>query len=211
MSSRAPLLGPWVQLLGSGQDVVGAGGELLDRYAEPHRRYHDLRHLAEVLEAVRAMADGEVPAPVLLAAYWHDAVYDPAAGDNEERSAALADRTLTRLGRPAAEVGEVVRLVLLTRTHDPDDGDVAGALLCDADLAILAAPPDRYRSYARDVRQEYGHLSDEAFFTGRADVLRALARYEHLFRTPEGRRRWEALARQNLQSELDELGAAPPP
>jgi len=148
------LLEPWVQLLGSDPDVVGAGEELLDRYAEPHRRYHDLRHLAEVLDAVRAMADREVPAAVLLAAYWHDAVYDPAAGDNEEHSAALADRTLTRLGRPAAEVGEVVRLVLLTRTHDPDEGDVAGALLCDADLAILAAPPDRYRSYARDVRQE---------------------------------------------------------
>lgn len=211
MTPRTALLEPWVRLLGAHEDVTAAGEDLLDRYAEPHRGYHDLRHLAEVLQAVRALADDDAPPPVLLAAYWHDAVYDPIAGDHEERSAALADHTLTRLGLPPAEVDEVVRLVLLTRTHDPAEPDVAGALLCDADLAILAAPSERYSSYVRGVRQEYGHLSDEVFRRGRAEVLRALARHEHLFRTPQGRSRWEVAARQNLQSELAELGADPQP
>lgn len=210
MTSRAALVALWLRLLGAQQQVTSAGGELLDRYAEPHRRYHDLRHLAEVLDAARALTD-DVPPPVLLAAFWHDAVYDPTTTGNEQRSADLADRTLTRLGRTRGEVDEVVRLVLLTRTHDPAEQDAAGALLCDADLAILAAPQERYRSYVRGVRQEYAHLSDDEFRRGRADVLRALERHQHLFRTPQGRRRWEAAARQNLRSELVELGAAPPP
>ncbi|MCW2714528.1 MAG: metal-dependent phosphohydrolase [Frankiales bacterium] len=210
MTSRSPLLASWVELLGPAEDVVLAGQQLLERYAEPSRRYHDLRHLAEVLDALRLLAGAEVPAPVLLAAYWHDAVYSGRAGDDEERSAELADLVLTGLGRSPEEVGEVVRLVLLTRTHDPEQADAAGALLCDADLAVLASPPDRYRSYVTGVRQEYAHLSDEAFRAGRAGVLRVLDRHEHLFRTPEGRRRWEARARQNLRSELDELGAVPP-
>jgi predicted metal-dependent HD superfamily phosphohydrolase len=204
------LLQPWVDALGEGPDVRRAGEELLSRYAEPHRRYHDLRHLAEVLAALRTLGAGTA-VPVVLAAYWHDAVYDPRAPDNEARSAVLAGTVLGGLGLEAAAADEVVRLVLLTATHDPDPHDTAGGVLCDADLAVLGAPPARYRTYAADVRREYGHLDDEAFRAGRAAVLRDLLGRTRLFTTEPGRRRWDATARRNLQDELARLGAAPPP
>jgi predicted metal-dependent HD superfamily phosphohydrolase len=100
--------------------------------APPHRHYHTLAHLAAMLAIVR-------PWPVVeLAVWFHDAVYDPRATDNEEAS---AERSLPAVGAAPATVAEVARLVRLTATHDPAPGDGAGALLCDADLSILAARP----------------------------------------------------------------------
>ena len=204
------LLEPWVEALGPGQKVRAAGRDLLVRWAEPHRRYHDLRHLAEVLAALR-MLDPDGPATVLCAAYWHDAVYDPAAADNEQRSALLAADAMGGLGAAPPDIAEVVRLVLLTATHRPEPADDAGALLCDADLAVLGSAPERYLQYAADVREEYAHLGDEAFRRGRAAVLRGLADRTSLFTTASGRRRWERPARENLRAELARLDAAPQP
>ena len=205
------LLQPWVDALGERPEVLRAGRDLLRRYAEPHRRYHDLRHLGEVLEALRALVDGgHVPGPVVLAACWHDAVYDPEAADNEQRSALAAATVLRRLGVAPADVAEVVRLVLLTVGHDPEPGDRHGALLCDADLAVLAAAPDRYGAYAADVRAEYGHLDEATFRAGRASVLRTLLDRPRLFTTEQGHRRWDAPARRNLGDELARLVAGPP-
>lgn len=205
------LLQVWSRAVGAHGSAETQGRALLSRYDERQRRYHDRRHLAEVLKALEVLSpDADVPSTVVLAALFHDAVYQPTAADNEERSAVLAEQVLVELGRPRSEVDEVVRLVRLTATHDAADDDTAGALLDDADLAVLGAPPERYREYAADVRSEYDHLSDEAFTTGRAAVLRELAERPRLFRTERAHRRWDDQARQNLQGELSRLGAAQP-
>jgi predicted metal-dependent HD superfamily phosphohydrolase len=185
------------------------GADLLRRYGEPHRRYHTTEHLAAVLDHVDELADeaGDAEA-VRLAAWFHDAVYDPSRGDNEERSAVLAERMLADTDLPAETVAEVARLVRLTTTHDPRDDDRNGAVLCDADLAILAAPPDRYAAYAASVREEYAAVPDDAFRAGRAEILRSLLELPALFRTAPARERWEAAARHNLQTELMLLGRA---
>jgi predicted metal-dependent HD superfamily phosphohydrolase len=183
------------------------GRDLLRRYAEPHRRYHTTEHLAAVLDGVDELAaEADDADAVRLAAWFHDAVYDPARGDNEERSAVLAERTLAGAGRTAAVIAEVARLVRLTTTHDPAEDDRNGAVLCDADLAILAADPERYAAYAAAVREEYAAVPDEAFRAGRAGVLRGLLDLPALFRTRAGHERWEAAARHNLETELMLLG-----
>lgn len=177
--------------------------KLLERWAEPQRRYHTTAHLAAVLDHLDALADhAEDPELVRLAAWFHDAVYRPDRSENEERSAALAERALTEAGLADSQVEEVARLVRLTVTHDPADGDTNGEALCDADLAILAAPPQDYAAYTRAVREEYGFVPDEAFRAGRAAVLRQLLDLPRLFRTPHGRAAWEAPARENLTTEL---------
>ncbi|MCX3060269.1 HD domain-containing protein [Streptomyces beihaiensis] len=193
--------------------MSGAGGpdvdpyayadRLLARWAEPQRRYHTTDHLAAVLDHVDVLAEHAAePELVRLAAWFHDAVYRPDRSENEERSAALAERALTEAGLAPPQVAEVARLVRLTVAHDPADGDTNGEVLCDADLAILAAPPDAYAAYARAVREEYAFVPDEAFREGRAAVLRQLLGLPRLFRTPHGGREWEAGARENLTTEL---------
>ncbi|MFB7939120.1 hypothetical protein [Streptomyces sp. NPDC056049] len=195
-----------------GPDPTPYGRDLLGRWAEPQRRYHTVTHLRAVLDRIDELADqggegGELEL-VRLAAWFHDAVYRPDRSENEERSAALAERALNEAGLTAHEVAEVARLVRLTVTHDPDPGDLNGETLCDADLAILAGGPDTYRGYAAAVREEYGFVPDDAFREGRAAVLRQLLDLPRLFRTPYGAAVWESKARENLERELKELTAA---
>ena len=180
--------------------------DLVARWSEPHRHYHTLDHLAQVLSIVDShTALAADAAAVRLAAWFHDAVYDPRATDNEERSAALAESTLAAAGLPAARVAEVARLVRLTAGHAVADGDRNGALLADADLAVLAAPPDAYDRYAAAVRREYAHVPDEAFRAERAAVLLHLLDLPELYRIVPDRVEWTERAVGNLRRELAAL------
>ncbi|MFJ8918029.1 HD domain-containing protein [Streptomyces sp. NPDC102415] len=205
------LRGRWSEVLraargGPGPDPLPYADNLLERWAEPQRRYHTTAHLTQVLDRVDTLAGHAAdPDLVRLAVWFHDAVYRPDRSENEERSAALAERALPEAGVPDAATAEVARLVRLTVTHDPADGDTNGEVLCDADLAILAAAPKEYAAYAAQVREEYGFVPDEAFREGRAAVLRQLLELPRLFRTPHGAAQWEPRARQNLTTELELL------
>lgn len=177
--------------------------ELLLAWGSADRGYHDLTHLREVLDRLAEL--GVTESTVLLAAWFHDAVYD-GEPEAEERSAQWAQRALPPCGLAEAEVAEVARLVRLTELHRPAPGDVAGEALTDADLAILAAGPTRYAQYVAGVRREYAHLSDADFAVGRAAILNDLLAKETLFHTPHARSSWEAAARANLARELSGLG-----
>lgn len=198
---------------GGGPDPSPYAENLLGRWQEPQRHYHTLTHLTAVLDHVDELADRAVdPDVVRLAAWFHDAVYLPDRSENEERSARLAERALPEAGVPGAKTAEVARLVRLTVTHDPADDDRDGQVLCDADLAILAASPSSYAAYTAAVREEYSFVPNDAFRAGRAEVLRQLLSLPRLFRTPYGQEHWEATARYNMRGELEMLStpAVPP-
>jgi predicted metal-dependent HD superfamily phosphohydrolase len=187
-------------------DLEAAGGYLLGRWSEPQRQYHTVTHLAAVLEVVDRFA-GLAPHPdrVRLAAWMHDAVYDPRAlGDvNERDSAEFAEGLLGTLGVPAEVAAEVARLVGLTAGHATADDDPDGELLCDADLAVLAGDEPEYAAYTAAIRREYAHVPDEAFEAGRAQVLKALLELPSIYRLEPLRTAWEAKARANLERELN--------
>jgi predicted metal-dependent HD superfamily phosphohydrolase len=197
----------WARLVGDSPTSRTEWAAVIAAWGEPHRRYHDLSHLAAVLGLVDALATAADDADaVRLAAWYHDVVYDPRSPENEARSAGRARAGLRGLvddGRLA----EVERLVLLTVDHDPAPGDANGAVLCDADLAVLASPPEAYATYASAVRAEYGHLSDADFTTGRVAVLQRLLALPVLYRLPGNAERWTATARANLTAELTLLTA----
>ena len=189
--------------LTTGDDVRDA---LLAAYADPTRGYHDTRHLTEVLARLAELAAHGTTydrTPVVLAAWFHDAVYD-GERDAEERSATWAEDALPGHADPAT-VAETARLVRLTETHRPADDDANGCALSDADLAILASPADRYAEYVAAVRAEYSHLPDEVFVKGRRDVLTDLLAKPALFHTDHGRAAWEDAARANAEAELARL------
>jgi predicted metal-dependent HD superfamily phosphohydrolase len=191
----------WAELAGDSATARTEWAALIAAWSEPHRRYHDLAHLAAVLGLVGELADAATDRDaVRLAAWYHDVVYDPRSSDNEQVSAERARAGLRGLV-PDARLTEVERLVRLTAGHDPEPGDTDGAVLCDADLAVLAGPPDAYATYASAIRIEYAHLSDHEFTSGRIAVLERLLALPALYRT-EKAQAWTATARANLTAEL---------
>jgi predicted metal-dependent HD superfamily phosphohydrolase len=199
-----------------------AEGQLVMRaWTEPHRAYHSLQHVAEMLAAIDEVTGRTAHLPprelacARVAVWYHDLAYDPRAmpGSNEHRSASLARDHLHRLGCEDADVDLVEALVLMTVEHDPQSRGLVGQdqapevmdVFHDADLWILSAPPQRYEQYARQVRQEYQHVPRELFAHGRCQVLRRFAEREALYRTEHAQRCWTASAHRNLTGELAAL------
>jgi predicted metal-dependent HD superfamily phosphohydrolase len=186
------------------------GEDLIARWSEPRRRYHNLEHLARVLDGVDEFGDhADDLVAVQFAAWFHDAIYDSSVGSeaNEERSAQLAETELPPLGVPDARVAEVARLVRLTRSHDAALDDPNGAVLCDADLVVLGGTAEEYAEYGRAIRAEYADIPDELFRPGRAAILRGLRELPALFRTAAARERYEVRARENLAAEISALAS----
>jgi predicted metal-dependent HD superfamily phosphohydrolase len=184
---------------------AGLLAELLARYAEPHRRYHTLQHLDECFAALAPACHlAERLAELELALWFHDAVYDTHAGDNEERSARWAEECLSAAGVRAEATSRIGALILATRhAVRPEAPDAR--LLVDVDLAILGAPALRFEEYERQVRQEYDWVSEPAFRAGRARILQGFVHRPSIYATSWFAERFEAPARENLRRSLSAL------
>lgn len=187
---------------------IDLGAELELRWRQPHRSYHDERHLEDVLLALDhfEVLDEEIAPETLLAAWFHDAVYTGAGGADERESAAYAAHALASLGVDPATGQRVRELILAT---DPAFAGAAPpgrlAHLHDADLWVLAASPERYAQYTAGVRAEYADLTAEQFRAGRARILRSFLDRPRLYRTEPAHRLWEPRARENLAAEIRAL------
>lgn len=190
---RSPVARSWFQ-------------SLLARYREPGRHYHGIRHVRWVVRHVTDLAwAADDTGAVIVAAFFHDAVYDPTRPDNEAASAQLADRALTELGWETPRRRHVVQMIEATTSHDVETADRDTQVLLAADLAVLAAEPSRYSDYANAVRREYGHIADDEWRSGRTAVLRSLLDRPHLFAPVLELHEWEHRARTNITAELASL------
>jgi predicted metal-dependent HD superfamily phosphohydrolase len=176
-------------------------------YAEPHRRYHTRRHIEQCLALLDQVPDLEDSERQVLtwAIWWHDAVYDPKASDNEARSAELAKVQLRDLDASIHAREEVARLIRLTADRQVAEEDPLGEILISIDLAILGAPPLAYDAYAQAVREEYAHVPDAAWRQGRAKVLQGFLDATVIYPDPALRDRFEVQARANLAREIAAL------
>ncbi len=189
----------------------GLLAEVVLRYGAAGRHYHTLQHLGEcfaMLDGARHLA--ERPAELELALWFHDAVYDTRAHDNEASSAAWAERSLIAGGASEAVGWRLSELILATK-HDAVPGDPDTRLLVDVDLSILGADVSRFDEYERQVRREYAWVPDDAFRVGRARVLSAFLERRSIYDTKWFIERLEHRAQANLNRSLRALltGAAP--
>lgn len=188
--------------------------ELAGLYRAPGRHYHGLAHIEALLalaaEYRPALSD---PEAVEAAIWFHDAIYDSRAKDNETRSAGLARSKLA--GRTdEARLACIAAMIEATATHevptlaDPDHVRDA-ALLLDMDLSILGAEPNVFDAYEQAVRREYHWVDEPAWKAGRGAVLKNLLARPHIFHTPEFRDRFEVQARENMARSVERLAGQP--
>lgn len=204
--------------LGADRDEVvrEVFADLCAAYTSAARTYHSLEHIAAsltLLEEVRRTL--ESPAEVVLAVWFHDAVYETQPhGESEERSAELARTSAERMGIDRAAADRIAAMVLATKSHElPSGGDgvsdrvrVGDALtFFDIDLAILGAPPSRYARYEEEIRAEYAWVPREIFRSERAKVLLRFLDRASIYRTDHLREKLEAQARTNLARAVSAL------
>ncbi len=169
-------------------------------YSGPARFYHTLDHVLHVLRTVDGIAPKAThPDAVRLAAWLHDVVYDSRASDNEERSAAYAERLCEELSIPEGRL--VASLIRRTKTHDAGDDPDAQVLL-EADLAILGASEAVYRGYAQQIRREYEWVPEPEYRSGRRHVLEGFLARPRLYHFLG---HLEEPARRNVASEIARL------
>ena len=178
-------------------------------YSSPGRHYHTWSHVSDCLDKLRDFACDN-PRAVFLALLFHDAIYVAGNTDNERLSADFAREVLRAHARvPADEVGEIERFILATCTHVVAAGESSNDLrtVIDIDMSILGASEENYRRYAAAVRREWcpSVVDEDGFRRGRAAFLRGILASPKIFSTPEGARRWESAARENIDRELREL------
>lgn len=193
----------WMSL---GPIFIPIGDRLLEHYSEPGRHYHDARHILACLNALdRYPGRTENLNALELALWFHDAIYDPKASDNEARSAAYFRKEFAPF---ASGIGKVERLILATRHTDAEPESPDAALIIDIDLGILGTDdPARYKIYSEDIRREYAHVEAEAYRQGRSAILKSFLARKSIYQTRHYRKLLEDQARKNILTELEELAS----
>lgn len=187
-----------------GASSIPDPSDLLARWTEPQRSYHRAAHLAHCLATYdrNPLRDARVE----LALWFHDAVYDPHASDNEKRSAELARSVAVTAGLTPETINVVAGCILATRHREPP-ADTAQALTLDVDLAILGETRRRFDRYDAAIRAEYAWVPEEAYRRERGRILAGFATRDDLFTTPWFRRRYRDQAQANLQRAVRRLEA----
>jgi predicted metal-dependent HD superfamily phosphohydrolase len=194
----------------SGLDGRGDGSALFHKlvaaYQEPQRRYHTTEHLAECLSLLGQHLDlAQSSAEVEMAMWFHDAIYDVTASDNEARSADWARTDLIGAGVSPTSVETVCQHIMATmHSALPMPGDQT--LLVDVDLSILGAPRARFEAYEEQVRDEYSWVPETVFRQKRSDVLASFLKRSSIYGTPKLRASLERSARSNLAWSIQRLG-----
>ena len=141
-----------------------------------------------------------------MALFYHDAVYETHAKDNEERSAELARDVLEEYCRMNDEIAASVASLILATRHDATATGGDCRVLVDIDLSILGAQIDRFDEYERQIRFEYSWVPESDFKKGRAAVLEAFLARDTIYNTDLFQARLEERARNNLRRSLAALG-----
>lgn len=193
--------------------------QLIAAYQEPHRHYHTLHHLQQLFTALQnidprnslnigaASQNGNRPS-IILAIFFHDAIYDTRSHENEAQSAKWASESLTKLNLPNTTIDRITHLIHLTKHHPIQPTDLDAQLLLDLDLSILATPPIQYQTYAQAIRQEYYWVPEADYRKGRSQILQTFLNRDRIYHYPQMRHH-ESQARTNLDQEIETLKQNP--
>lgn len=181
-------------------------------YTQPHRHYHTMKHLQEMLE-LTGQHKLENKRAFLAALLFHDLVYEPeryspvyTGLSNEQESALLCEQILRIGGVDEKTIARAKELILMTETHKAPEGDEEAKLFMDIDMAIVGAPERRYHEYAGQNAREYLHaFPPEQYLMGRAGFLTKTAEKDGpIFKTKHFANR-EEQARENIAWEMNHL------
>ncbi|MFV5533493.1 metal-dependent hydrolase [Acinetobacter pittii] len=176
--------------------------ELIAAYSERQRAYHTVQHLYECLSLIETIqSELNDPYAVALALWFHDVVYEPQALDNELKSAELFEQLMAQ-DLPFYTLEKIKRWILATQKHTSTD-EIDLQFLLDIDLAILAATPERFIQYEKQIQQEYSWVDPEVYAIKRKEILLHFYQSEPLYQTAYFQKNFELNAKDNLRQILE--------
>jgi predicted metal-dependent HD superfamily phosphohydrolase len=181
---------------------------IIQAYREPHRAYHTLNHVAQLLQLIEAYGHEIKHIPSLqFAAFFHDVVYKPGDGDNERNSAKIASTALSALSVPESVIADCELMTLLTRSHAdiPPSTTPDMLLFLDMDLSILGSSPNEYAAYCKQIRMEFKNYPELLFQQGRKKFLKSQLQRSRIYHTDLFQKRYGLQARENMLNELNGL------
>jgi predicted metal-dependent HD superfamily phosphohydrolase len=184
--------------------------DILTAYSEPHRHYHNLNHLNHMFQELDTYeADSReidsasrVTNEMLWAVWYHDIVYKPGASSNEKKSAIKAKESMLQLNIQQSSIDKVVALIMATKNHQTNTGDISTQVFLDADMAILGSDEDYYLKYRDSVRREHANIPDFLFNRGRKKFLSQTLKQSRIFMSSFFYDKYEQIARKNIDNEL---------
>lgn len=176
--------------------------KLIAAYSEKQRAYHTIQHLYECLVLVETIrSELNDSNAVALALWFHDAVYDPQAKDNELKSAELFEQYLAQ-DLQIDHIQKIKRWIAATQKHELTD-ELDLQFLLDIDLSILAASTERFAEYEQQIQQEYAWVDPDVYSIKRIEVLTHFYQIEPLYQTEYFQQNFEQKAKQNLKRILN--------
>lgn len=180
--------------------------DLVERYSQPHRFYHNLQHLLELFtladdaSQIVSLTMDEKNA-LSLAIWFHDAVYEPLKSDNEDLSNQLFEEYAKQNNLGPQLTKQVSLMILSTKDHlNQPPLDNLTSLFLDLDLAILGSSHERFMEYDGQISKEYRQVPPEMYAQGRKAIL---TKFLNLTLYRGYGMKWEQLAKENLKKILD--------
>lgn len=150
--------------------------KVMEKWNEPHRYWHTPNHLFDMLEGVKELfKDKKVTENeyhiLVVAAVFHDIVYDPKRGDNEEKSVeymmSIYDPNSNHEMKHFGD--KVVEVIMDTKNHSSKDG--LTKKFNKLDTAILDAPFIDMLDWENKIYKEYKWAGWKNYKKGRIKFL----------------------------------------
>ncbi len=174
---------------------------LASRYNEPHRFYHTAAHIDQCLghlDNACAISGGCDLAE--LAIWFHDAIYDVEARDNEQKSAAwFAECAKNSL--PDQMIEQVSQCVLST-AHQTPPVDNLCKLVVDVDLCGLGQDWSGFVRDGDNIRMENSGMRTDDYVKSQIVFMEKLLGRERIYATEYFNSCFEVSARSNISRQL---------
>jgi len=154
--------------------------EILNRWSEPQRHYHTIKHLQDLMNKIIALhkkgtiSDLECEKLVLIALF-HDIVYEPLSSTNEEDSAKMFMDNIDINSAPndiKTHIDEICQAILDTKRHQPSTW--ISKIFCGMDMSIVNSTYDELLEWENGIWNEFNAVGKEKYKAGRLSFLKKI-------------------------------------
>lgn len=179
--------------------------QLITAYNETQRIYHSQQHIEDCLKLFdHIKTELNNPDAVELAIWYHDAVYQLNANDNEQLSANLFMQHSEGVFEAALR-HQVYEHILATLHDGSAMLDHDSKYMVDIDLSSFSMPWEKFIQDSQNVRKEMQHIPDEEFYPKQCAFQQSLLRHGRFYQSDYFYQHYERHALDNIADYMAQL------